>query len=1565
MRVSATSGEVTVYGFTARGASIDSFIALPTDTLDTKYYVGAYSSTFVGANGSTINNAGAGSQLVIVATQDATTVTVKLPPGVASIGSCVANTNCTLPTLNTGQTYLLRQTQTGGDLQGTFISANKPVAVFSGNRTANVPVGVTSGDVLIEQLAPTSRWGRRFLTMPFAGRINGDRFRIQAGAQAAVVTVSPTGGTPFTLNVAAGSFVEYPTVTGTVGTLGYSKGEGRPLEITSDTPIQVMQYMQSSWADDAGATGNSDSLINTDPSMMLVVPYEQYLTAYTLGTPEGPGIGFTDFINVIIPTRYISELRLDGVAPVVPWVPINGSELSGAQLFVTSGTHTLTTTSTQIPFAAFSHGSSTLSISSYAHPAGMFGSPVANVDEITGLVLEGTATKYVGEETCATATALDSANVGVPGVRVDIISSLVGGVIASKPTDANGEVRVCFTSTEVGVDTLSGRIGTIDSNLPNPTITWLPRPLKATFTAQSRPYDGTSVAVLGSCTLEETIEPFKTQSLVPAGVTCAAPSNLGMFEDPNVGTGKTVTVSGVTLSGPKAAMFELTGVGTASADITPVPVTITIEAQDKSYDATNAAQIVSCSVAGAVNGETLGCTAGTGQFASPNAGTHQVTASVTLTGATAANYTAPASAVDPAATITAIPVTPSIVAQDKVYDRTTVAQITLNGTGVLAADAGQVTLTASAADFANGLVGNDKTVTATGIALGGPKAGNYTLATTTATDLANITPRPVTVSIIANNKVYDGTTAATLSGTPSVTGVLSGDTVTATASSATFGDKHVGTNKVVTATVSLAGADAANYMLNGPPPTDLADITPLALTASIVANDKVYNGTAQAGLVGAPALIGGISGDSLTLTVGSASFVDKHVGTNKTVTATLTLGGADAGNYTFSGTATDLANITPLSLTATIVANDKQYDATTAATLNGAVSLAGVIPGDVVTASAGAASFPDENVGTSKTVSAAVSLAGPDAGNYTLPPTATDLANITPKPLTASIVAEDKVYNGNAIATLTGTPGLSGVIAGDVVTVAAGSAAFSDKHVGTDKTVTASVTLGGADAANYTLAANATDLANITPKPITTSIVAEDKVYNGNTAATLTGTPSLAGVILGDVVTVSLGSASFNDKNVGTDKTVTANLTIGGADAGNYTITGTATDLANITPKPIGTSIIAEDKVYNGTTAATLTGSLSLSGVIIGDVVTVSAGSATFGDKHVGTNKTVTAPITLGGADAGNYSIAATATDLANITPKPLTASISAEDKVYDGNNVATLIGTPQLTGVVTGDVVNITSGSATFGDKHVGNGKTVTASLTLGGADAGNYSFAGSTTDLANITPKPLSASIVATDKQYDGNATASLAGTPGLSGVVTGDVVTVTVGSATFSNKQVGTGKTVTASLTLGGADAGNYNFSGSATDLADITPKPVSATIVANDKVYNGTTAAQLTGGVTLVGVIAGDDVSATAGAAEFSDKNVGDEKPVTAPLTIAGVDQNNYTIAATATDQADITPLALTAGITANDKVYDGTNAATLTGGANLTGVIAGDNVTATVGSATFADKNVGDEKTVTA
>jgi len=53
-----------------------------------------------------------------------------------------------------------------------------------------------------------------------------------------------------------------------------------------------------------------------------------------------------------------------------------------------------------------------------------------------------------------------------------------------------------------------------------------------------------------------------------------------------------------------------------------------------------------------------------------------------------------------------------------------------------------------------------------------------------------------------------------------------------------------------------------------------------------------------------------------------------------------------------------------------------------------------------------------------------------------------------------------------------------------------------------------------------------------------------------------------------------------------------------------------------------------------------------------------------------------------------------------------------------------------------------------------------------------------------------------------------------------------------------------------------------------------------------------------------------------------------------------------------------------GVTAANKPYDGTTAATLSGGA-LNGVINSDNVTIVAGTGTFADANVETAKVVTA
>src|SRR5207248_76767 len=189
--------------------------------------------------------------------------------------------------------------------------------------------------------------------------------------------------------------------------------------------------------------------------------------------------------------------------------------------------------------------------------------------------------------------------------------------------------------------------------------------------------------------------------------------------------------------------------------------------------------------------------------------------------------------------------------------------------------------------------------------------------------------------------------------------------------------------------------------------------------------------------------------------------------------------------------------------------------------------------------------------------------------------------------------------------------------------------------------------------------------------------------------------------------------------------------------------------------------------------------------------------------------------INLGNLSAGsNYSLVLASTPVTfAITAKSVTGSFTAADEVYDGTTAAT-IASRALSGVVGTDDVTLSGGTATFADKNVGTGKTVTGTgFTLSGAAAGNYTLASSTlTAAASITAKTLTVSgITAGDKVYDGGTAATL-NTSGaiLNGGASGDQVSlVTSGAAgAFADKNVGQNKTVTISgLTLSGNDAGNY--------------------------------------------------------------------------------------------------------------------------------------------------------------
>lgn len=931
------------------------------------------------------------------------------------------------------------------------------------------------------------------------------------------------------------------------------------------------------------------------------------------------------------------------------------------------------------------------------------------------------------------------------------------------------------------------------------------------------------------------------------------------------------------------------------------------------------------------------------------AGTHAISINYTDTG-TNAGYAIQVGAGN-VLTVTPRPIVlVGLSVDNKVYDGGTGAVIATPGTlsGLLAGDDASVQGVASAA-FADRHAGTAKTVLISGLSLTGTDAANYSVANLTTT--ANILRKPITLtSFSAGDKVYDGSTSATITGYGALEGLVGTETLIIGSGSASFGDRNAGQDKTVTLTgISLANGTghAGDYVLTLPLPTTTATITPKPVNAG---GAREYDGTATV-LAGQINLLGIIGGDQVGLT-GSASMADKHVGSAKPLTFDdMTLAGLDAANYLLAGGTID---ITPrlLSVTGMSVLN-KIYDGTTVATYTGVPVVGGelVAHDDVLlTIDDLAVEFVDKHAGFGKAlVATGLSLTGTDASNYQI--VVTDTATIAPRLLTITATGQDKVYDGTRDATVsTGDDR----IAGDDLDILA-TTRFGSKHVGVNKPITVHLALAGTDAANYLYNASATTSGTITPRPLDISATAQDKVYDGTTHATVVFSDDR---VAGDQLTIA-SLAGFADRHAGIAKSIDGLLSVTGADAGNYSFATTLQLTADITPKPLQAD---GTRVYDGSAVVAAT-DLTVAGIIAGDDAAL-AGSGHMADKHVGLAKPVTPDtLMLSGEHAGNYALVAATID---ITPRSLTVSgLSVLDKVYDATTDATFAGTPTLTGdwlpgdditvVPTADIVVV------FSDKHAGIDKTlVVQGGLISGADAHNYRV--EVVGAASISRRPLDLTVTALDRIYDGTTFAGLLVSDDRSGVMLLDDLVIAA-SGSFADKHVGTDKPVTVVMSVTGSDAANYDFTPVQAASASITPRPLNVQATVSDRVYDGTRAAA----VTLADDrITGDQLVVT-GTAEFADKHAGSAKTVLVALSHGGQDLANYSVVDSVTTAASILPRPLTfTGLGVLDKVYDGTPLAHITGGFDtVSGLIAGDDITldASGASAVFADKHAGADKPV--
>ena len=286
---------VAGYFINRASATTDMTYLLDSTALDKQYVVASQGGGF-----------GEGSQVAIHATQDNTQVTFT-PRGGAAISV----------TLNAGQTYKYAGGST--DLTGSFVSANKAVAVFSGHECAQVPVGTTYCDTLLEQAIPTSKLSTSYLLTASKGAQlatnQADLVRVIATENG--TQVKKDGVVVATLN--AGDNYQF----------NLAKNTGAKIEASAK--VEVAQYL-------TGGGGN-----NTDPAYSYVPGSDTWLKEYRLATPSGNSSFIENYASLVIETADLASLKLDGiVVNTASFSAIAGTTLSRGTVDLPLGLFDLT-----------------------------------------------------------------------------------------------------------------------------------------------------------------------------------------------------------------------------------------------------------------------------------------------------------------------------------------------------------------------------------------------------------------------------------------------------------------------------------------------------------------------------------------------------------------------------------------------------------------------------------------------------------------------------------------------------------------------------------------------------------------------------------------------------------------------------------------------------------------------------------------------------------------------------------------------------------------------------------------------------------------------------------------------------------------------------------------------------------------------------------------------------------------------------------------------------------------------------------------------------------------------
>lgn len=325
---------ITAYQFnpldnTVQVFSNDASLLFPTHVLGTDYTAISGDALLLTTDAEPEGD-NAGAFVSVVATEDGTTVDL-----FATWGLYPGQTEGVV--LNRGEVFTALSQGSGagtageGNLSGSRVVADKPVAVFSGNVATIEPnPGQCCADHLEQQMLPLVAWGDSYLATPppspvIAGNDVMAGYRITGSFDGTTLTYSPSTppGAPTTIN--AGQTVRFEA------SQGFSVSSGDP-----DKPFAVTEFLLSAQVIDLFATVG-------DPAMISLPAAAQFQTNYIFLVPDGYASNYVTVIRVAG-----TEVLRDGVSvEAAAWRALgslDGVDYEYVHLSVPPGSHSIEST---------------------------------------------------------------------------------------------------------------------------------------------------------------------------------------------------------------------------------------------------------------------------------------------------------------------------------------------------------------------------------------------------------------------------------------------------------------------------------------------------------------------------------------------------------------------------------------------------------------------------------------------------------------------------------------------------------------------------------------------------------------------------------------------------------------------------------------------------------------------------------------------------------------------------------------------------------------------------------------------------------------------------------------------------------------------------------------------------------------------------------------------------------------------------------------------------------------------------------------------------------------------